>query len=246
MTVLAWCAGLAAAASIASGVGPGAGLDLEAPPGLGPLTAFLRAVVGLAAVHLLVATAAVAVRAPTVPGLPRRVGRLVVVAAGTSLVLAPAAGADAVTPTTAVTTETPAPEQATLRWVGADAAPPDSTPTEEASTTITTKSTTTTTTTTIAGEPSHPTPRSDHRAPAPDASASPDADGWPEWEVRAGQHLWGITASQLAEAFDRLPTDAEIARHLHEVIRANRSRLVRPDDPDLILPGQRLVLPPPR
>jgi hypothetical protein len=55
--------------------------------------------------------------------------------------------------------------------------------------------------------------------------------------VRAGQSLWSITA-------DLLPvrsTDAEITRGWHLLHRANAARIG--SDPDLILPGTRLVVP---
>ncbi|QYJ02492.1 hypothetical protein KUV85_09080 [Nocardioides panacisoli] len=56
--------------------------------------------------------------------------------------------------------------------------------------------------------------------------------------VRRGDHLWGIASA-------RLPgdaTDARIAGHVRDIHEHNRE-VIGPD-PDLVLPGQRLRLPP--
>jgi nucleoid-associated protein YgaU len=64
-----------------------------------------------------------------------------------------------------------------------------------------------------------------------------------EHEVVAGEHLWSIAADHLAGHLDRVPTEAEITPHWQRLVEENRDRLANPDDPDLIFPGQRLVLP---
>jgi hypothetical protein len=64
-----------------------------------------------------------------------------------------------------------------------------------------------------------------------------------EHEVVAGEHLWSIAADHLAAHLDRAPTEAEITPHWQRLVEENRDRLANPDDPDLIFPGQRLVLP---
>jgi resuscitation-promoting factor RpfA len=70
--------------------------------------------------------------------------------------------------------------------------------------------------------------------------AAPDAG---EHEVVAGEHLWSIAAAHLAAHLDRAPTEAEITPHWRRLVEENRDRLANPDDPDLLFPGQRLVLP---
>lgn len=81
--------------------------------------------------------------------------------------------------------------------------------------------------------------------PSPVISATPPAASPEEWTVARGEHLWGIAAEVLTDHLGRPPTDGETARYWRVLIEANRSRLVVPDDPDLILPGQRLVVPAP-
>jgi hypothetical protein len=81
---------------------------------------------------------------------------------------------------------------------------------------------------------------------APDAPETADApEAAAEHEVVAGEHLWSIATDHLAAHLDRAPTDAEVTEHWQQLIDDNRERLANPDDPDLIFPGQRLVLPDP-
>jgi hypothetical protein len=62
--------------------------------------------------------------------------------------------------------------------------------------------------------------------------------------VRSGESLWRIASHRLETALQRSPTDAEIVPYWRAVIELNRDRLPDRDDPDLILPGQELLLPP--
>lgn len=83
--------------------------------------------------------------------------------------------------------------------------------------------------------------------PADDASehltsSDPGAAGSP-YTVRQGDSLWSIAARYLESVSGAAPTDAEVAPYWRTVIDHNRDRLVVPDDPDLILPGQVLSLP---
>ena len=64
------------------------------------------------------------------------------------------------------------------------------------------------------------------------------------WTVRPGDHLWRVARTTLAAAGGAPPPDAAVARYLGLLVAANRDRLVVPDDPDLIYPGQVFVLPP--
>jgi nucleoid-associated protein YgaU len=63
--------------------------------------------------------------------------------------------------------------------------------------------------------------------------------------VVAGENLWTIARDHLAEARGGAgePTTREIAAYWLRVVEANRNRL-RSGDPDLIYPGERIVLPP--
>jgi len=76
-----------------------------------------------------------------------------------------------------------------------------------------------------------PVPAADKEAPA----ASPAGH-----VVVAGDNLWTITAGVLGGS----ATDSEIHARWRAVIDANRDRL-RSGDPDLIHPGEHLVIPPP-
>ena len=65
------------------------------------------------------------------------------------------------------------------------------------------------------------------------------------WVVEPGDHLWSIASDTLEESWGRSTlSDAEIVGYWRVLIEANRDRLVEPDNPDLILPGQEFVLPP--
>ena len=77
-------------------------------------------------------------------------------------------------------------------------------------------------------------------APADD---EPTGRAGGEWVVRPGDHLWSIAEEVLAERDGTAPSDADVRELWVRLIDANRDRLVDPEDPDLIVPGQRLVLP---
>lgn len=62
--------------------------------------------------------------------------------------------------------------------------------------------------------------------------------------VVVGESFWRIAADRMAAAARRTPSDEEVAVYWRRLIEHNRSRLVDPDNPDLLLPGQRLDLPP--
>jgi nucleoid-associated protein YgaU len=76
-------------------------------------------------------------------------------------------------------------------------------------------------------------------APAPTANASAS-----EWTVRPGDHFWRIAEEVLTERRQRPPTDAETDPYWRRLVDANRQRLVDRDNPDLLFPGQVLVVPP--
>lgn len=62
--------------------------------------------------------------------------------------------------------------------------------------------------------------------------------------VQPGQSLWSIASSVVAGRAGPAPTAAQIAPYWVRLMAANTARLPRPGDPNLIYPGQGLVLPP--
>ncbi|MCB0996195.1 MAG: LysM peptidoglycan-binding domain-containing protein [Acidimicrobiales bacterium] len=65
------------------------------------------------------------------------------------------------------------------------------------------------------------------------------------WTVEPGESFWSIAADSLADAWQRAPTDLEVANFWADVVAANEDRLVVPGEPDLLWPGQVLVVPAP-
>ena len=66
------------------------------------------------------------------------------------------------------------------------------------------------------------------------------------YSVVAGDNLWTIARDRLAKSSSGgsgKPTNREVANYWLQVIDANRYRL-RSGDPDLIYPGETIVLPP--
>ena len=61
--------------------------------------------------------------------------------------------------------------------------------------------------------------------------------------VGKGDHLWIIAQRHLEAATGTTQDDDTIARYWRRVIDANRDRL-RSGDPDLIYPGETVLLPP--
>lgn len=65
------------------------------------------------------------------------------------------------------------------------------------------------------------------------------------WRIAPGDNLWAIAATTLQREWGRRPDDAEIDTYWERLISANRDRLADPGTPDLIFPGQQLILPTP-
>ena len=63
-------------------------------------------------------------------------------------------------------------------------------------------------------------------------------------EVASGENLWSIARDQLGQTAGGSPSNGEIAAYWIELIAANHQNLAS-GDPDLIYPGEVLVLPPP-
>ncbi|MFP3901525.1 MAG: LysM peptidoglycan-binding domain-containing protein [Acidimicrobiia bacterium] len=77
----------------------------------------------------------------------------------------------------------------------------------------------------------------------PDAGAARAGD---TWVVAPGDSFWSIATEVIVEVGGaRRPRDRDIVPYWRNLIAANRERLVVPDDPDVLLPGQRLLIPTP-
>lgn len=70
------------------------------------------------------------------------------------------------------------------------------------------------------------------------------ADAKGEVIVERGDSFWTLAAGVVEEKLGSEPTNRVIADYWLILIEANRDRLVHPNNPDLIYPGQTLVLPP--
>jgi hypothetical protein len=63
------------------------------------------------------------------------------------------------------------------------------------------------------------------------------------WTVRPGESLWSI-AEAVVDAHAGAPSAGMVARYWLELTAANRDRLPKPADPDLLFTGDVLVLTP--
>ena len=70
--------------------------------------------------------------------------------------------------------------------------------------------------------------------------ASADADAW---VVQPGESFWSIAAEHLADVNGHPVSEREVASYWREVVELNRSRLVNPNDADLLFTGQVIELP---
>ncbi len=61
-------------------------------------------------------------------------------------------------------------------------------------------------------------------------------------EIKTGDNFWKLAEERLATMLGRNPTDSEVAPYWVEVVEANR-KSIRSGDPDLIYPGEKVVLP---
>ncbi len=84
-----------------------------------------------------------------------------------------------------------------------------------------------------------------HAATPPAPPAPPPTPAPTTWRVRPGDSLWRVAEEVLADAWGRVPSDAEVDPYWRLLVAANRGRLVDPDDADLVLPGQVLDVPAP-
>lgn len=78
---------------------------------------------------------------------------------------------------------------------------------------------------------------------ATSCATGPQAEGEQSHVVVAGQHLWGIAEQTLAGLLGRTPELDVLAAYWQHLIAANAERL-RSGDPNLIYPGEVVLLPP--
>jgi hypothetical protein len=82
--------------------------------------------------------------------------------------------------------------------------------------------------------------------PSPRANAHPAADDAQEgpWVVGAGDSFWSVAEETLRDrSGGQAPTEARVERYWRVLVDANRGRMADPGNPDLLIPGQELVLP---
>lgn len=88
--------------------------------------------------------------------------------------------------------------------------------------------------------PGPTSPTTDPEEPSP--PAEDPATGPAEVVVTPGDHLWKLAAERVGQSLGREPADSDIAPYWVRVVEANRDR-IRSGDPDLIFPGEVIVLP---
>jgi hypothetical protein len=95
-------------------------------------------------------------------------------------------------------------------------------------------------------QPAPDQPQPDQPPPDQPRPDQPGPDLRPEraWTVVPGESFWVIARERLTATSGRHPSDGEVARYCVALIGYNRTRLRHPGDPNLIYPGQHLVLPP--
>jgi hypothetical protein len=90
--------------------------------------------------------------------------------------------------------------------------------------------------------PRPPAARHEVAAPAPVDSISIRADAHLEVIVTEGDHLWALAERRVSEVLGRPAADHEIAPYWRNVISSNPE--LRSGNPDVIYPGEVIVLPP--
>lgn len=90
-------------------------------------------------------------------------------------------------------------------------------------------------------EPAPPTAEAAPPPPAPEP-APPRTTEPASVVVEPGDNLWVIAERRLADVLGRPPRDSETAPYWMRVVEENRGR-IRSGDPDLIFPGEEIVLP---
>lgn len=237
----AWCGLLACAAAVVVAAGavaplPGSPGELgqwlaDTPPEL--MAAALLRVVGLGLTGYLAAVTLIAVVVRCAGADPRPVVRRLAGRHAARVVAAVLGAAVVATPATSLarsgTAGSASPPPATLTLVAAEPVAPPPEPS------------------TLTLDPAAPSAPPDGPPTAPETGTAPVSDPPPAptiHVVRPGEHFWSIARAQVAaRTGDPRPSDRAIWPYWRALIEANRDRLVVPDDPDLLYPGQELVLP---
>lgn len=81
-------------------------------------------------------------------------------------------------------------------------------------------------------------------APGPEPARHPSRPAHETVTARPGDSFWTIAEDLVVLATGRAPSDLEVVGPWLELIEANRHRLPDPANPDLLLPGTVLTLPP--
>ncbi len=76
------------------------------------------------------------------------------------------------------------------------------------------------------------------------AAATPQIDPT-RWIVEPGDSLWSIAQDVMAPSPGAGLRPRAVTRYWRQLVEANRAQLVDPGNPDLLVPGQSLVVPPP-
>lgn len=79
------------------------------------------------------------------------------------------------------------------------------------------------------------------RVDEPQPAAAPAT----EVAIRAGDHLWSVADRALTDAWGRAASESELTSFWALVVDANHARLYDPENPDLVFPGQVVVVPTP-
>jgi nucleoid-associated protein YgaU len=82
-------------------------------------------------------------------------------------------------------------------------------------------------------------------APAVGTVPSPMPVPGDTWIVQPGDSFWSIAEDVLGSPGGVPPGERDVGRYWCRLIDANRTGLVDPGNPDLLVPGQELVVPPP-
>ena len=77
------------------------------------------------------------------------------------------------------------------------------------------------------------------------ATADGEAGSAATWRVSPGDSLWSIAEATLATAWGQAPDERDLAHYWWQVVQTNRPFLPIPADPNLLFPGDQVVIPPP-
>jgi hypothetical protein len=82
------------------------------------------------------------------------------------------------------------------------------------------------------------------RAPPAHATVDAATAASPSWTVEPGDSFWSIAAETVVPG-GGAPDDRRVIGYWRRLVEANRGRLLDPNNPDLLVPGQELVMPDP-